>query len=274
MDNTHRLKRTKNFIQLAQDSQLNVSDFIYPMFIAESSQKNEALPDLPYYSIDTALHTCEKICKLGIPGIMIFDIVDKKDDKGSGMEAMQPEEKGTEPTRRVERRLPERRRESVRKTPFKYKHPKLGFTVTMPGDCQKGAETDYHVKFGCGRPTIQLSHPSMEKGTTAKNYVQKIEAKLKDKLSEKQQIEGGVMWTAKHKYDDKLFKVYSLAFVKDKLGDHTGAVKDMNLFLKKLGAADHNYDEVVKRAMADRDKYASRIPVIPRTSGMGPGSIK
>ncbi len=64
------------------------------------------------------------------------------------------------------------------------------------------------------------------------------------------------------------------AFVKDKLGDHAGAVKDMDLFLKKLGAADHGYDEVVRRAQADREKYASRAPVIPRTSGLEPGPIK
>ncbi len=82
MQNTHRLKRTRNFIQLTQEVQLSVSDLIYPMFISESSQTNEALPGLPYYSIETALHACEEACKLGIPGIMIFDIVDKKDEKG------------------------------------------------------------------------------------------------------------------------------------------------------------------------------------------------
>ena len=82
MDSTHRLKRTKNFIQLTREAQLSVSDLIYPMFIAESAQSKEALPGLPYYSIETALHACEEACKLGIPGIMIFDIVDKKDDKG------------------------------------------------------------------------------------------------------------------------------------------------------------------------------------------------
>ena len=80
MENTHRLKRTMNLIQLTREAQLSVSDLIYPMFIAESSRADEALPGLAYYSLETALHACEEACKLGIPGIMIFDIVDKKDD--------------------------------------------------------------------------------------------------------------------------------------------------------------------------------------------------
>ena len=82
MENTHRLKRTKNLIQLTREAQLSISDLIYPMFIAESSQVDDALPGIPYYSLETALHACEEACKLGIPGIMIFDIVDTKDDKG------------------------------------------------------------------------------------------------------------------------------------------------------------------------------------------------
>ena len=64
------------------------------------------------------------------------------------------------------------------------------------------------------------------------------------------------------------------AFIKDKLGDPAGAVKDMDLFLQKLGAADHEFDEVIRRAMADREKYASRAPLIPRTSGVKPGPIR
>ncbi len=82
MENTHRLKRTKNFIQLTREAELSVNDLIYPMFIVESSRADEALPGLPYYTLETALHTCEEACKLGIPGIMIFDIVEIKDDKG------------------------------------------------------------------------------------------------------------------------------------------------------------------------------------------------
>ena len=82
MDNTHRLKRTKNFIQLTREAQLSVNDLIYPMFIVESSRTDEALPGLPYYTLETALHACEEACKLGIPGVMVFDIVDMKDDKG------------------------------------------------------------------------------------------------------------------------------------------------------------------------------------------------
>ena len=52
------------------------------MFVAESPRRADALPGIPYYTLDTALHTCEEACKLGIPGVMIFDIVDIKDDKG------------------------------------------------------------------------------------------------------------------------------------------------------------------------------------------------
>ena len=82
MENTHRLKRTKNLILLTREAQLGVNDLIYPMFIVESQRPNEALPGLPYYTLETALRACEEACKLGILGAMIFDIVDTKDDKG------------------------------------------------------------------------------------------------------------------------------------------------------------------------------------------------
>ena len=52
------------------------------MFIVESPRPEDALPGIPYYTLDKALLACEEACTLGIPGVMIFDIVDIKDDKG------------------------------------------------------------------------------------------------------------------------------------------------------------------------------------------------
>lgn len=82
MQNTHRLKRTAKLIHLTREGQISVNDLIYPMFIVESPRTEEALPGVPYYTIDTALKTCEEACTLGIPGVMIFDVVETKDDKG------------------------------------------------------------------------------------------------------------------------------------------------------------------------------------------------
>lgn len=83
MNNTHRLKSTEKLLLLSQDVTLNTSDLIYPLFISESPKKSEALPGIPYYSISEASRECEKALKLGIPGIMVFDVTDRKDAKGT-----------------------------------------------------------------------------------------------------------------------------------------------------------------------------------------------
>lgn len=82
MCNTHRSKRTGNLVRLTREAELTVNDLVYPMFVVETPRPGEALPGLPFYTLDTALRACEEACTLGVPGVMIFDIVDARDEKG------------------------------------------------------------------------------------------------------------------------------------------------------------------------------------------------
>jgi tetratricopeptide (TPR) repeat protein len=49
------------------------------------------------------------------------------------------------------------------------------------------------------------------------------------------------------------------AWIKAKLGDYPGAVADLDRFLKALGRSGRDYDEVVRRAMEQRDSYLTML---------------
>lgn len=49
------------------------------------------------------------------------------------------------------------------------------------------------------------------------------------------------------------------AWVKTRLDDYRGAVDDLDHFIRTLGASGRNYDSLVRRAMADREKYMTKL---------------
>lgn len=85
MQSTHRLKRTKQLIRITRFSELVPGDFVYPLFITERKQKS-AIPALPgqyYHTVESAISACNEIHDLGIPAIMIFGLMEKRNKDGS-----------------------------------------------------------------------------------------------------------------------------------------------------------------------------------------------
>lgn len=81
-----RLRKNDNIRNMLQESRIQISDFVYPLFVIEGNNiKNEikSMPDVYQMSIDNILRECEILKKLGISHIILFGIPSIKDSIGS-----------------------------------------------------------------------------------------------------------------------------------------------------------------------------------------------
>lgn len=82
---TTRLKKSKQMIRLVRPFELTTSDLIYPIFIREDGKKFK-IPSMTgqnYLSLTDASKVCKQAIDLGIPAVMIFGVLKKKDADGS-----------------------------------------------------------------------------------------------------------------------------------------------------------------------------------------------
>jgi len=81
-----RLRRNEAIRSLARENRLSAQGFIYPMFVCPGKNvKNPiaSMPGVAQQSVDTFLEECREVEQLGIPGIILFGIPDKKDALGT-----------------------------------------------------------------------------------------------------------------------------------------------------------------------------------------------
>lgn len=85
MNVTSRIKKSKQMLRLVRPFELSTSDLIYPIFVREDARRYEiaSMKGQEYLSLDDAVETCEKAVKLGIPGVMIFGVINAKDADAS-----------------------------------------------------------------------------------------------------------------------------------------------------------------------------------------------
>ena len=82
---TTRIKKSKQMIRLVRPQELTASGLIYPIFIREDGKKFE-IPSMKgqyYLSLADAVKVCRQTVGLGIPAVMIFGVLKKKDADGS-----------------------------------------------------------------------------------------------------------------------------------------------------------------------------------------------
>lgn len=86
-----RRLRTDPFIRnLVQETQLQTTDLIYPLFIVAGKDVQEPIATMPgihRYSIDRAVKEACEIFNLGIPAIILFPVVAHTDKNALGTEA-------------------------------------------------------------------------------------------------------------------------------------------------------------------------------------------
>lgn len=82
---TTRLKKSEQMIRMVRPNEIVAHNLIYPIFVREDGEKFE-IPSLKrqmYYSLGDCGDVCKEAIDLGIPAIMIFGIVKKKDADGT-----------------------------------------------------------------------------------------------------------------------------------------------------------------------------------------------
>lgn len=81
-----RLRKTPMLRELVRETNLNVKDLIYPLFVTHGKNvKNpvQSMPGVFQLSIDELLKEAAEIVQLGIPAVILFGIPEKKDAVGS-----------------------------------------------------------------------------------------------------------------------------------------------------------------------------------------------
>ena len=82
-----RLRATHQLRGLVRETQLSVSDFVYPLFVAEGIEGREpiwTMPGIERLSIAEAVTEAGSAAALGIPAVILFGIPASKDAEGSG----------------------------------------------------------------------------------------------------------------------------------------------------------------------------------------------
>ena len=82
-----RLRATKAIRDLVHETDLHVSDLIYPVFIVEGEHIKEEIPSMPgifHYSLDTFQEHLKEIAASGVKSVIFFGVPDHKDEVGSG----------------------------------------------------------------------------------------------------------------------------------------------------------------------------------------------
>lgn len=81
-----RLRETNALRSLVRETNLAVSDLIYPIFVTHGRDRREPVDPMPgsyHLSLDKLLDEVDEVTELGIPGVILFGLPARKDDLGS-----------------------------------------------------------------------------------------------------------------------------------------------------------------------------------------------
>jgi porphobilinogen synthase len=81
-----RLRRTEAIRSLARETRLSTDGLIYPMFVCPGKGMRNPIASMPgvsQQSVDTFIEECREVEQLGVPGIILFGIPEKKDARGT-----------------------------------------------------------------------------------------------------------------------------------------------------------------------------------------------
>jgi porphobilinogen synthase len=82
-----RLRASTNLRRLVRETQVNVDDLIYPLFIVPGTGMKKEISSLPgnyHYSIDQLAEIINEVVELGIPGVLLFGVPHEKDEAATG----------------------------------------------------------------------------------------------------------------------------------------------------------------------------------------------
>lgn len=103
-----RLRRNEPIRRLIQETKVDTTDLIYPLFVVEGhniQQEIASMPGISRYSPDLLAHEVAEIAELGIPGVILFGIPENKDQVGS--EAYNPDGVVQQAIKIIKKEVPE-----------------------------------------------------------------------------------------------------------------------------------------------------------------------
>src|SRR5260370_10696027 len=86
-DRPRRLRRTAALRSLVKETRLAPGQLVMPLFVIsgrDRSQPIESLPGHARLSVDRAVARARELAQLGVGGVLLFGIPDRKDDDGTG----------------------------------------------------------------------------------------------------------------------------------------------------------------------------------------------
>src|SRR5580692_13052196 len=82
-----RLRQTEPLRALVRETALEPGDLIYPLFLCPGEGVRRAVSSMPgvfNLSVDEAVREAEEAARLGIGGLLLFGLPDKKDEQATG----------------------------------------------------------------------------------------------------------------------------------------------------------------------------------------------
>ncbi|HET6170897.1 MAG TPA: porphobilinogen synthase [Terracidiphilus sp.] len=82
-----RLRRNESLRALVRETALDPGDLIYPLFICSGQGVRHAVSSMPgvfNLSVDEAVREAEEAARLGLGGLLLFGLPDKKDEQATG----------------------------------------------------------------------------------------------------------------------------------------------------------------------------------------------
>ena len=105
-----RLRRDDFSRRLVRENHLKVDDLIYPVFVLDGQNREEAVISMPgvvRQSIDRLLHQAEKCLQLGIPAMALFPVIEPGLKSLDAIEALNPEGLVPRTVAQLKKRFPE-----------------------------------------------------------------------------------------------------------------------------------------------------------------------
>jgi porphobilinogen synthase len=86
IDRPRRLRRTEALRGLVRETRLSAAGFIYPMFVCPGNKVRKEVSSMPgiyQQSADQIVEECREVEALGISGVILFGLPEKKDARGA-----------------------------------------------------------------------------------------------------------------------------------------------------------------------------------------------
>jgi porphobilinogen synthase len=81
-----RLRQSESWRAMVRETELSVSDFVYPMFIVPGTQVRHpvsSMPGVAQFSVDEIIHEARKVAASGVRAIILFSAPENKDPQAS-----------------------------------------------------------------------------------------------------------------------------------------------------------------------------------------------